>query len=202
MREFIRRIRSGDWIEIVTPDGTRGRTDPHYIGLYVLTVAIALFPVLTVNVPPLVDYSNHLARNYIISNIAGTPHFNERFELLYQPIPNLAMEFVTVPLIPYIGVESAGSIFILATIVLFAVGCFLIASYAAPAGSNIPIGVVFFPFGFTLFYGFINYLFGISVFLVTFGLWLRWRNTPSFPAISTHCLTSLAYFSISHPLPS
>ncbi len=49
------------------------------VALYLSLTAIALYPVLSVAVPPLVDYPNHLARMHILANWASDPALQRNY---------------------------------------------------------------------------------------------------------------------------
>ena len=63
------------------------------IAVFVLLTAASLLPVLLTPIPAMVDYVNHLARMYILSQ-NGTPDANPYYEAAWALYPNLAMDLM------------------------------------------------------------------------------------------------------------
>lgn len=135
-----------------------------------------LIPVWVVEIPPLVDVINHGARVFVIANYDSSPFFQEHFEIAFEPIPNVALDLLLVPLVGYVGLWTAFKLFISLSILLFAIGCYLVSA----SGWERPSLTVFIAwllfYGSTFYFGYLNYLFGIGLFLIALGLWLRWRK--------------------------
>src|SRR5215469_4772948 len=64
------------------------------LALLLVGMLIACLPVLLTAAPPLVDYPNHLARMHIIGALGASPTLGQFYELVWRPIPNLAMDVV------------------------------------------------------------------------------------------------------------
>lgn len=146
-----------------------------------LKFAFAVFflvgPIWVAEIPPLVDVPNHAARINILSKYDSNEFFREHFEVLFEPIPNMGMDLLLVPLSELVGIWPAFKIFLSLIAILFFAGCLLIAHSAQ--GNYLTFTSLiapFFLYGGTLFYGYLNYLLSVAIFLITFGLWLRWRD--------------------------
>lgn len=154
-------------------------------------------PVWIVDIPPLVDVINHGARIFIIANVDSNPFFAEHFEVVFEPIPNMALDLFVLPLIGYAGLWTALKLFITASILLFAFGSYLLSGADGDRPSPSFYISLFLFYGSTFYFGYLNYLFGIALFLVTLGLWLRWRSRYSPSRLLTLIFLGLACY-LSH----
>jgi len=155
---------------------TANQNQKYYYAFFGLALCALIVPLYLVEVPPLVDLPNHLARVFILANYAETPFFQQNFQIVYEPIPNLALDLIVVPLMNVFDIFAANHLFLTLTIVLFALGCHLISAQKTEKYSFSAVPAAFLIYGGTFFYGYVNYVFGIALFLVAFGLWLRWRE--------------------------
>ena len=146
----------------------------YWLALAGVTVLLCL-PVATIEYPPLVDYPNHLARCFILHNYEIPRYFAEYVRVL-QPIPNLAMDLIVPPLLGVLSTSLAGRIFLMLEIVLFVIGIHVLgrAIYGRPTWLVLPLA--FFVYNSAFLYGFVNYIFGLGLFTLTLGLWLKWRE--------------------------
>ncbi len=78
----------------------------------VILLGIALIPVILVQIPPLVDYPNHMARMHILADASRSPSLTQYYEIHWNILPNLAMDLVVPPLIRFMPIETAGKVFI------------------------------------------------------------------------------------------
>jgi hypothetical protein len=88
------------------------------IVVFTLLAAGSFLPVLLTPIPAMVDYPNHLARMYLLSQ-HGTPDANPyyevtwAYEVAWALYPNLAMDLLVPQLARLISVESATRLFLL-----------------------------------------------------------------------------------------
>jgi pimeloyl-ACP methyl ester carboxylesterase len=52
----------------------------------------ACLPILSVQLPPLGDYANHLARMHIIAHVGSDPFLGQYFTITWGILPNLAFD--------------------------------------------------------------------------------------------------------------
>ncbi len=168
----------------------------NYFSIFAVILGALIIPLWLVEVPPLVDLPNHLARIFIVANYAETPFFQQNFQIAYEPIPNLAVDLIVVLLMSVFDILTANHLFLTLAVLLFAFGCHLIGSQKNGHYSFSALPAAFLIYSGTFFYGYVNYVFGIALFLVTFGLWLRWRRNLRFVSFLTLLgLTSAIYLS-------
>jgi hypothetical protein len=144
----------------------------YYAILFVATI-ITILPVWIIKYPPLVDYPNHLARAYIISNYNNVDIFNKYLSFAKEPLPNIAFD-VLVPLFNYItgNIYISGKLFITLSIVLIIYGCHKLAINLRGFTYIGFIGL-FFSYNSGLLYGFMNYVFGLGMCLISIAMWIK-----------------------------
>ena len=73
----------------------------------------------------------------------------------------------------------------------------MISSYKENTFSYGPFLAPFLIYGGTFFYGYLNYVFSVSMFLITLGLWLRWRKKLTHLRIACLCIITFGVY-LSH----
>lgn len=149
------------------------------IAIIVLAVlaAVSLLPVLLTPIPAMVDYPNHLARMYILSQ-SGTPNANPHYEVTWAFYPNLGMDLLVPQMARLMSVESATRLFLLLSQLLIVGGALLLewvrkgrvelAGFAA-------LAVLYcLPFS----WGFVNFEFGLGLALWGIAVYLMLAEGP------------------------
>src|ERR1700710_1672748 len=88
-----------------------------WLALTGLCVAL-LAPLLIVDVPPLLDYPNHLARVFVLAALPHDPVLARFYAAHWSIIPNRALDLVGPPLIAVLPVHVAGRVLIAAALLL------------------------------------------------------------------------------------
>lgn len=65
---------------------------------YLVMGLLAIWPVLTVDIPPLVDFPNHLARMHVLATQGSSDIVQHNYDVAWRPVPNLAMDLIVPPL--------------------------------------------------------------------------------------------------------
>lgn len=156
---------------------------------FVALAAVALLPIFLVQVAPLADWVNHLARMHVIAVGASDPYLSAFYAIDWQLIPNLAMDLLVPPLARVFGVITAGQMFMAATVLLMVTGPFAVQHAVYRRFSPFPLVVFLFLYNDIFLVGLANYLFGVG--LAVWGLaawiWLRERG------VATRLLVSLGF---------
>ncbi len=175
---------------IATSPHTRAPLFQVLIGAVVL-LGIALIPVVLVEIPPLVDYPNHMARMHILADAGRSSWLTQFYEIHWNILPNLAMDLVVPPLTRFMPIETAGKVFIGLTFALLAGGVMAFHSALHRRWSSWPLLAFFFLYNSVFLWGFLNYLFGLGLALFACAFWIRLRDRsaalviPLFSLIST-----------------
>ena len=157
----------------------------------ILILAVAFVPLLAVDIPPLVDYPNHLARQYILAGLPGVEDLRAYYLADWRATPYLAMDGIVQPLSRIVGVESAAQVFVALMLFLLAFAPFALnlALYGRITGAAL-IGLLF-VHNMTVSLGFVPYIFSLGCALCLLALWIRfregrlWVRLAIFPALAT-----------------
>jgi hypothetical protein len=165
------------------------------LAIFAVLAVIALMPIMTVIVPPLGDFPNHLARMYILHDGGKSAFLAQYYHIEWAILPNLAMDLIVPPLLSVLSIWTAGKLFLVLTLSLDILG--IIVLHRAMFGRLTPWPLL----GFLLLYnqvvlvGFVNFLFGVGLAFLVAAVWasLR-RERPVQAVIVTMALASLVFF--------
>ena len=165
-----------------------------YYAMLLLVFFVLLVPIWIVKYPGMVDYPNHLARCYILAHYYDNPLFQQRYVLDHSPLPNLAIDLIVTPLLRILPLIVAGKVFLSLAAALYVLGCSEIGRAVTGKPNWLALFCAFTFYNSDLLYGFVNYIFGVGVFLCVFAFWLRVRNAMSPLRFFLLCLLSLVAF--------
>jgi hypothetical protein len=144
--------------------------------IFTLFILITAIPIVTNPVPPLEDYVNHLARMRVITDIAKDIDLSRFYEIDWEFIPNLMMD-LTVPLLAKVmNVYLAGEIFIIASFMMIASGCFALNRALFGSWSLTPLIVFPLLYNYVFLVGVMNYEFGMGLALWALAVWVMLRE--------------------------
>jgi hypothetical protein len=138
---------------------------------FAILFALSCVPLALTELPPLLDYPNHLARMYLLPHL---PHAGlARYYIVdWAPIPNLGMDAIVPFLARVMPLEWAGKLFIGLTFLLLAGGT--AAIHRALFGRWSLWSLLAFLLLYTrlLLWGFMSYLFGCGLALAALAAWI------------------------------
>ena len=146
-----------------------GRERSILLASLILSLA-ATAPLLTTEILPLGDLVFHMARMKVLASL-DAPYFRDWFQASWAFIPNLALDLAVPPLAALIGVAAATKVFVAATLVLMLTGALALHHSLYRKLSWFPLCTCLFLYNFVLFWGFVNYLFGIGLLLWALACW-------------------------------
>ncbi|WP_445503229.1 hypothetical protein [Microvirga sp. G4-2] len=157
-----------------------------------LVAALILLPLFYALVPPLEDYPNHLARMHALASIPHNEALSQFYEVSWAPIPNLIMDLIVPPLTPFLGVYTAGRVFVGLTLLLMLLGPVLLQRVLIGRWSAWPLVGGLFVYNGFLFTGLMNYLFGVGVAVFGLAVWMRLSEK----SIAIRALSSLTFCAV------
>lgn len=86
-----------------------------------LCLALAV-PLFMVDVPPLLDYPNHLARAFVLASLPHDPSIARFYAANWSVIPNLAFDLVAPPLMAVLPVHVVGRLLVATSVLLPVLG--------------------------------------------------------------------------------
>ena len=135
---------------------------------------ILVAPLLVVDVPPLGDYPNHLARLFVLASLPQDSVLAGFYAAHWSIIPNLALDIIAPPLMQVLPVQTVGRLLIAVSILLPVFGT--VAYSAVLGGRWWSLGVGLIAYNSCLLYGFLNFAISIGIALILAATWLRWRE--------------------------
>jgi hypothetical protein len=132
--------------------------------VFALLAAASLLPVLLTPIPAMVDYPNHLARMYILSQ-NGTPDANPYYEVAWALYPNLAMDLLVPQMARLISVENATRLFLLLSQLLIVGGALVLERVVKGRVHLGGFAALMFLYCLPFSWGFVNFEFGLGVAL-------------------------------------
>jgi hypothetical protein len=170
------------------------RESKAYSVALLLVLLIILAPIWLVDYPGMVDYPNHLTRCYIVAHYHDNPIWQQRFIVVHDPIPNLAIDLIVTPLIYLLPLLVCGKIFLSLAAALYVIGCSEVGRAITGKPNWLALVCALTFYNSALLYGFVNYVFGLGIFLCAFAFWLRIRNAMTPLRFFLCCLFSIAAF--------
>ena len=158
--------------EAATPDRW------HLVAVALVSV-VFLFPIWFTGYPPLLDWPNHLARAYVLARYAKVPEFQNAFEVRWDLLPNLGVDILGTVLLYWLPYSLTSKIILSLALLLFVAGCIRVSLGFHQRVSLTTVLALYFAYNFMFLYGFMNYMLGLGIFLLTYGYWLRSENNPS-----------------------
>src|SRR5262249_33417164 len=101
-------------------------TGPQVAVLFAAFVLLISIPICTHLLPPLSDYVNHLARMQVIATLSKNPQLAQFYQIDWQVIPNLTMDFIVPPLARVMNIYVAGQAYIVAMFALIIFGILML----------------------------------------------------------------------------
>jgi hypothetical protein len=158
------------------------------------TCAVLLVPLFLVDVPPLLDYPNHLARMYVLAFGAHDPILSQMYEQHWAIIPNLAIDLVMPEMLKVLPIYLAGRVVLGVTLLLPLVGAIVYHRVAFGVRSYWPLTAALGAYNALFIFGFMNFLLALGMALLAAAGWLRWRETHPVWVTGLGALTTIAIF--------
>jgi hypothetical protein len=144
--------------------------------LWLVIGLTTVIPFFFVDVPPLTDLPNHIARYYIFMNIDHSPFLSNYYNVRWELIGNLGVDIVVRAIGPFLGAELATRIAVgiippLTVAGIYSTSCALNGKVAPSALVALPLA-----YNWPLDSGFVNFSLSAAMALLVFALWIRLRS--------------------------
>lgn len=151
-------------------------------------VLLLMLPLGMVDVPPLLDYPNHLARMHIHLHAAEDPALSRFYASRWDIIPNLAIDLVVPALARAMPLELAGRVTLGLVLLLLLAGMVLYSRAAFGRWSYWPLAGALMGYNALFLLGFLNFVTGIALGLLTAAAWIGLRERHPAAAVALTCL--------------
>ncbi len=164
--------------------------------LIALLSLMSLIPILTVIVPPLGDFPNHLARMYILHDAGRSPFLARYYHIQWAILPNLAMDLIVPGLLAFMSLWTAGKLFLVLTLALDVTGVIALQRVLFGRLTPWPLLAFLLLYNQVVLVGFVNFLFGVGLAFWTAAVWAALRPTmPALAVVATMTLAAAVFFS-------
>jgi hypothetical protein len=138
-------------------------------------ILILLIPFLVVDVPPVLDYPNHLARWFVLAH-PDDPFLSRFYAPNWHITPNIGLDPLGVLLVRFLPVHVAGRFTLALAMLAPVLGTLAYARAAFGKWTAWSLGVTLTGFNGVFFLGFLNFLFGIGLAMAAAGGWIVLRR--------------------------
>jgi hypothetical protein len=158
-----------------TPPSFNGADAPAPVWWAALAVAavVLLSPLAVTEMPPLLDYPNHLARMEILAHGAADPALSRIYQAEWRILPNIAIDAAMPAVMRFLPLETTGKIFLAAALLLPLLGVAFLHRALFRVRSLWPLAAGLVAFNRLFFAGFMNFLIGVGLALLAATLWER-----------------------------
>lgn len=178
---------------------THGFSGAQIAVLFAAFTLLISIPIWTHPLPPLSDYVNHLARMHVIATMGKNPALADFYEVNWQVIPNLTMDFIVPLLARVMNTYVAGQVFMVAMFALIISGSMALNRALIGRWSMLPLFAFPLLYNYVFLVGLMNYIFGIGIALWATAGWvaLRERVWPFRIVLSSFCVVVLFFCHLS-----
>ena len=134
-----------------------------------------LVPLMLTAHLPLSDLPDHLARQQVLHDLAGSAVLQRYYTIGWALVPNMALEAVVQPLMLVLSVDAAMRAFVIATVTLLFVGTRALNRALDPRARSYRVAPLLI-YGGPFQFGFLSYCFGVGLALWLAGAWLGRRD--------------------------
>jgi len=143
-----------------------------------LLAVVLLVPFVFVDVPPVLDYPNHLARYFVLAH-PNDLILSRMYEIRWAILPNLGMDVLGAALLRVTDLHFGGRILLAMSVLAPVLGALVYHRAVFREWSWWPLGSGLIAYNGAFFLGFMNFLLSLGLALIAAAMWiaLRRRNT-------------------------
>jgi hypothetical protein len=156
--------------------GVDSGTSGYWWTCLAILCALLLFPLLLTDVPPLLDYPNHLARLMVLADNGADPILARFYRTNWGIIPDLGIDLIGPPLMWFLPVHVAGRIVLAIVLLLPVFGTVAYSRAVFGRATWWSLGAVLVAYNATYMQGFLNFMAGTGLALLLAASWIRWRD--------------------------
>ena len=161
---------------------------------FLVTALAIISPLFVTDIPPLLDYPNHLARIEMLAQAAGDPVLSHMYTTKWQILPNIGIDAAMPPLLAFVSLNVAGRCFIGLALLLPFIGTNLLHAALFRQRSYWPLAAALVVYNELLFAGFLNYLIGLGLALIGAALWVWTIDRPAVRIVTGAGLAIIIFF--------
>ncbi len=155
-------------------------------------LALLMVPLFVVQVPPLLDYPNHLARQWFLAHETGDPILSRFYVPHWAAVPDLLMDLVVVAALKVLPVYVAGKVAIAFSLISQLAGVSLYSRALTGRWSLWPLAWGLIAYNGIFLLGFLSFLASIGLALAVAAAWIAWRE--QYPVRTTLLVAAAGVF--------
>ena len=161
--------------------------------------AALIGPLLIADVPPILDYPNHLARFVLLAAGPDDPVLGPIFTPHWAIIPNLASDVIGPPLLRLVPVHIAGRCLLAGVLLLNLAGVLALHRSLFGRRSFWPMAAGLVAYNSTFLLGFLNWQIGSGLAMLFAAAWFTWRERRPVATVAAASAASVVLF-FCHPM--
>jgi hypothetical protein len=169
--------------------------------VFAAAARVLVIPLFTIDVPPIVDYPNHLARLYITAHGSSDPWLSHMYRQHWAIIPNLGIDLLIPWTLSFLPLYLAGRIMLALTLLLPVIGT--IAYHRALFGGSSfwPLSSFIVAYNLVFLLGFHNLLLSYGIALLSVAIFCKtMRGNAIINTAITAASAIVTFFTISSAL--
>jgi hypothetical protein len=155
---------------------------------------ILLIPLTLTEMPPLLDYPNHLARMEILAHGADDPALSRIYQADWRILPNIAIDAAMPAVMRFLPLEVTGKIFLAAALLLPLLGVVSLHRAVFRVRALWPLAAALAAYNRLFFTGFMNFLIGAGLALLAATLWEDHKDGRALPRIAVASAAAIVIF--------
>ncbi|HUB48184.1 MAG TPA: hypothetical protein VMB73_24665 [Acetobacteraceae bacterium] len=141
-----------------------------------IMAAVLVAPFCQTKVPPVVDYPNHLAGDYILAHLNHSAWLGRIYQPHWAVIPDLANDLILLPLLAFLPTFIAGKLVLFMALLAPLAGA-LFYNYALFRSFTFwPLASALVAFNFAFLLGLSSFLFGLGAAFSVVAVWIMLRE--------------------------
>lgn len=163
--------------------------------VFAAAACVLIIPLFAIDVPPIVDYPNHLARLYIIAHGSSDPWLSRMYKPHWAIIPNLGIDLLVPWTLSFLPLYLAGRMMLALTLLLPVIGT--IAYHRALFGRNSfwPLSSFLVAYNLVFLLGFHNLLLSFGIALLAAAIFYKtMRGNPIKNTMITAACAIVTFF--------
>jgi hypothetical protein len=157
-------------------------------------IAILLIPLFLTEIPPLLDYPNHLARMDILFRLPDDADLARIYGTSWRIVPNIGIDIAMPALMHVMPLMAVGKVFVGLALILPLIGVIALHRVAFRTVSYWPLAAGLVAYNRLFFSGFLNFLIGIGLALLGAALWRALQDRSALLRVGTAVVVAVIIF--------
>ena len=164
------------------------------IAIYAALSVIILAPIMSVQVPCLGDYLNHLARISIMGKLGSSAALDAFYERRWKLVPYYGMDLPVLALSRVLGIYAAGRVFVALCVLMPVAAVMVLRRVVVGRVGLVPVLAYLFCYSYVLQRGLLPYLATAGLAIALFAAWIATAEWPRWPRACAFAAAALGLY--------